>query len=765
MSDYDFKALNDKEFEILCADLISIKEGRKLERFKPGKDGGVDGRFFSSAGKEVVLQCKHWPDTDIKVLAKKLENDEKPKVKKLNPDRYILAVSKPLSRRDKTILKASFDPYIRCDTDILGKEDLNDILRANNEIERRHYKLWLHSTGVISNILHKAIYGRSQYYFDKILAESDKYFVTSNHNNALEKLDRLGAVVITGEPGIGKTMLADHLCLYYVANGYDFFKISDDVKEAENVFQEDQNQIFYFDDFLGRNYLEAVKGNEGSKVVHFFNRVSASKNNKKFILTSRSTILNQGKLLVDDFEHVNLRKNEYELRITDLTDLDKAHILYNHIWHSGLDYDYVEEIYREKRYRLIIKHKNFNPRLISYITDDSRLENVLPEGYWDYISQSLANPAQIWDNPFEAQQDDFGKAIVFLVVINGKPIDEASLGEAFARFIELPENHSMHGRRDFKTNIRTLVGSLLNRAIASNGKVSIDLFNPSIGDYVLNRYSGNVASIRQAIFSLYTLSSLRTLDSMESNGSLLSEQKVKILKALLHRIVQFALDGINSLFLSHLCRSIFLNSHLLKDKTVKSGLETAIEHLASKDDGFVNADTYKVMQYAYETAIVHGELVLKFLSKNFTNLVDDDEIQATTTLIKSLPKELDGLAKLEEDLLSHVIELASDSLEEFVDTTEAFYNTDYGDYIAAQDNLHKLLEKKFETLGLSASYSDINTAIDKFDVRQKYDKFFHDQNDRDDDDMRVSNASYELYIDPIDDLFDRSSNNINKSQC
>lgn len=46
MSDYDFKPLNDKEFEVLCADLLGEVEGQRFERFKVGKDAGVDGRFL-----------------------------------------------------------------------------------------------------------------------------------------------------------------------------------------------------------------------------------------------------------------------------------------------------------------------------------------------------------------------------------------------------------------------------------------------------------------------------------------------------------------------------------------------------------------------------------------------------------------------------------------------------------------------------------------------------------------------------------------------
>ena len=101
MSDYDFKSLNDKEFEILCADLLSEVEGKRFERFKAGRDAGVDGRFFTTNGKEVILQCKHWANTPTSQLARSLNTIEKPKLDRLNPERYVLAISNPLSRSDK----------------------------------------------------------------------------------------------------------------------------------------------------------------------------------------------------------------------------------------------------------------------------------------------------------------------------------------------------------------------------------------------------------------------------------------------------------------------------------------------------------------------------------------------------------------------------------------------------------------------------------------------------------------------------------------
>ncbi len=181
---------------------------------------------------------------------------------------------------------------------------MNGFIGADPRAEQRHYKLWLHSASVLGHLLNNAILGRSSFSLEEIIRGSSKYVVTANHELALKKLEKLGVVIITGEPGVGKTTLADHLCLHYISRNFSYLKIAEDIREAEAAFDSDSNQVIYFDDFLGRNYLEALKGHEGSQITQFIRRVSANKN-KRFVLTSRSTILNQGKLLIDSFEQQN----------------------------------------------------------------------------------------------------------------------------------------------------------------------------------------------------------------------------------------------------------------------------------------------------------------------------------------------------------------------------------------------------------------------------------------------------------------------------
>jgi hypothetical protein len=222
MTDYDFSSLNDKEFEILSTDLLSCHFNCHVERFKVGRDGGVDGRFFAYDGGEVIIQCKHWIKSGLPALLRSINSTEVQKVQKLNPKRYIFVTSLEVSRENKTKIKNLFSPFVLSESDIFGNEDLNGILSKNPVIEQKHYKLWITSTNVLKTILNSAIIGRSKYKLDEIIEESKKYVITENHHKAMAKLEAIHSVIITGSPGVGKTFLANQLCQFYSAKGYEF---------------------------------------------------------------------------------------------------------------------------------------------------------------------------------------------------------------------------------------------------------------------------------------------------------------------------------------------------------------------------------------------------------------------------------------------------------------------------------------------------------------------------------------------------------------
>lgn len=751
MADYDFATLNDKEFEVLCTDALSFREGRRFERFKPGRDAGVDGRFFAANGSEVILQCKHWLSTPLERLIKHLKDVERPKIVKLSPARYLLAISHALSRSDKSAITQVLAPYVRSPDDILGREDLNDLLAAHPSIERRHYKLWIRSTAVLQYLLQKPIQDRSAFALEDILSDARLYVPTANHSASLEKLEKLGAVIITGAPGIGKTTLANHLILHYVERGFALLQIADEIREAEAAYNPDEKQIFYFDDFLGRNYLEALTGHEGSHIVQFIKRITRGRT-KRLILTSRTTILNQGKALIDVFSQNNLDRNEFEITISSLSDLDKAHILYNHIWHSELERGYIDELYAEKRYRQIIAHRNFNPRLIRFITDANALAGCDATAYWPRTKQLLTNPARVWEHPFEAQLDDFGRALVLLVSLNGKPIAQAELSEAYARMVARPESSGYTGHRDFLLTLRHLVGSLLNRAVADvtrSALTTLDLFNPSVGDFVLRRYATDVPTLRAGFCSLRSSSSVRALPALVSGGTLARETALAIVDAILSTAATLQFVGYTSDYVALACLArIDTGPASAKESPL---LLEGVRFVATSHCPHLFLEVARVIRWALAQGVVSPDDAERFMSDAYTHSPHADELRELSEISRLL--ELDSQARLADSHNYAAMAYLTSSVHDEFDDSDVFDGLRPDSFDDAKEKLRELVEAKLDELGATPSEDAIDAVMEAYDVESRAERYFVDEDHNQDwGDYGPGRPT----VDQIDDLFDRS---------
>jgi adenylate kinase family enzyme len=752
MSDYDFSSLNDKEFENLSVDLLTCHLGSKVERFKVGRDGGVDGRFFSSEGEEVVIQCKHWIKSGISALIRSIENTELEKVKKLSPKRYIFVTSLELSRENKIKIKTLLSPYILIESDIFGNEDLNDILSKNMEVERKHYKLWISSTNVLATILSSAIIGRSKYKLEEIIEESNRYVVTKSHTEAMEKLEKVHSVIITGSPGVGKTSLADQLCQYYTANGYEFCFIENSLNEAEQLYSEESKQIFYFDDFLGRNFLLSLGSHQDSHVINFIKRIEKDKK-KRFILTSRSNILNQGKRLSDLFDIKKVDRNEYELSISSLTDIDKAKILYNHIWFGDLEEDYIDQLYEGKRYLKIIQHKNFNPRLISFITDHHRLPGIRSSEYWDYIHTTLSNPKDIWKNVLEVQVDDICKHVVVAVSLNGTSLLESRLRDVYAGI--LSSNLIGIKNRSFDSVERLLVGALLNRSVFSSDKISYDLFNPSIADFVISNYLSDFNYIDELLFSLKTPESISNLKSLKVSSVIDQEYYCNLLESQLTRLSILKngseIDGYKLRLLS--CGAFLLSPKGI----VLDYIKTLIRSALSSDPCSYGIDYFEFIYWSFTLGLISsGDPVFKEKLKGwvYDYEKDMDEFVPLSNLVAAVDVPPSNLTeKFKEIYIEYLSEdITRDVIEEGV--MSSAYHSESCDHSEIFDYVHD----RFADLGVAFDDVDVEVVAESCDIDEiiQYNMKSAMHEDQHFEGYRDQKYSMGSATDVIDDLFDRS---------
>jgi hypothetical protein len=71
-----------------------------LENFKRGPDSGIDLRYCPNKDHSLIVQCKHYAESSFAQLRRVIK-EELEKVKKLDPERYIVATSLGLTPNNK----------------------------------------------------------------------------------------------------------------------------------------------------------------------------------------------------------------------------------------------------------------------------------------------------------------------------------------------------------------------------------------------------------------------------------------------------------------------------------------------------------------------------------------------------------------------------------------------------------------------------------------------------------------------------------------
>lgn len=689
MTDYNFSTLNDKEFESLCIDLLSAEFGKQFTRFKSGRDGGVDGRFFVSDGSTEIIQCKHYLKSGFDLLLHTLENIEQPKVNKLSPQKYYVVTSVPLSPANKTKIRALFTSYMPNDDYVIGQEHLNILLGKYPDLEKKYFKLWLSSVNVLNTILNNAIMGRSDYFITKINAKSSLYVFSDIVSEASKILKEKSTVIIEGEPGIGKSTLAEMLILIGIKNNYKVYKIENSINEAEGVFSQsdEEKQLFYFDDFLGSNYLTAIENHKDSHIVSFIERLSRSKN-KKLILTSRTNIIQRAKLLSDTFNNAKTKQNEYILSVTQLSEMNKAEILYNHIWHSKLSESHIDQLYEDKRYLKIIKHKNFNPRIIEFITDAEKLSDISADQYWADIELKLNNPAEIWANTFDSQSNDYIRMLLLLVVFSSGRIEDSKLIAAYNSASETIAKTETQNT-DFNSSIRVANDYFIDRNIDSETKtVSYSLFNPSITDFILKRYYSENNTILNVLYALKSTKSLTFTSKAGRSDSLNKKSIDHVMCKLFTRLnvdeygLEYSFDFIISLI--YYVQNI--NPYFESNK-----INLYIEMILKEKPNLANIELDSKLKFG-ELALTDAQnyitlgfwlkILLKVVNLNFLNEKERfDLLNYTFTMLKEAQIE-DSIDELSDfiNLVEHLeIEDSSliNSLNEYINNEFLPYYIDY----------------------------------------------------------------------------------------
>lgn len=495
---YDFLTLSPDDFQLLVRDLLQAELGVRLETFTQGADQGIDLRNVDKLQGTLIVQCKRYKD--FRSLIRNLREHELAKVQRLKPARYILATSVPMNPGRKARLLALLRPFCTSEEDILGAGDLNNRIEHHPDVERRNFKLWLSSALVLDRILHDGIFGEDEAALARARERLRRYVRNPSLDRAMALLESEHYCIIAGQPGMGKSMLADVIVLDHVERqGFEAVQISSSLDEIRTRRNPGRRLIYYFDDFLGKNAVEQLTRNEDRRLVDFIEDVRRT-SNWRLVIATREYVYNQAIIKFEALAHAAEHLKKCIISLDDYTPLICAKILYNHLYYSDLPQSYISALVGERRYMEVVRHRNYNPRIVQYMTMDLFFKDVASADYPNEFIKNLDNPQRIWHHAFHRHISR--EAQDLLVVLASFPAEGllSDVGSVFSNFYSRRSARllSAMSPRAFEDALRELDGDFIETALVA-GEWLIEFSNPSIRDFLNATLSSSPAIVEDLI--------------------------------------------------------------------------------------------------------------------------------------------------------------------------------------------------------------------------------------------------------------------------
>lgn len=472
MDGFDLGRLTDRDFEDVCRDLFGDVLGVPLEVFPRGRDGGIDLRHVDGAGATTIVQCKHWYRSGTPKLLRTLRSDEVPKVRRLKPDRYLLAATVGLSPGEKDKIVDDFAPYIAGPRDVYGIDDLIAALRDRPRIVRSHFRLWLSSTTVLETLLNRAGHLRSDWLREEIARAAETFVPHAGFERARGILDARGVCVVTGPPGVGKTTTAMMLAAWLMGNGYDLHEVDRDVDEVLDLWRDDEPQAFLYDDFLGRTMLEPpFRKKEDRRLVSLVRRIGNTPG-KALIMTSRDHILGEARRRSDQLSGRDVDLATSSIELDDLDPAVRGQILYNYVYGSPIASAQKTRFADPVVWRPIVTHRQFNPRVIE---ESLRLADADSADVAADLLKNLNDPLRIWEPIVENELPAEAVHLLEVLFVDG----ESSVDDVTAHWGAYRDHLRMD--RDGRLARRAL--RMLDGSLIRIDRQHVEFHNPSIEDY------------------------------------------------------------------------------------------------------------------------------------------------------------------------------------------------------------------------------------------------------------------------------------------
>jgi len=722
MTNYELLNLSFFEFENLTRDLLEKKFNIYIESFTSGSDQGIDLRFAFDNSKACIVQCKRFKTFSSLYSSLKKEIS---KIKKLNVNKYYVSTTVPLTPQQKEKIFKLFQPYIKKHEDIFGKDDINKMLSEFKDVELKYYKLWLSSTNVLNSILHSKVYNVSEIDVSDINKNIKKYVQNESYNSSLKILEENNYIIISGIPGIGKTTLAKILIYNFLAKGFtEYISLTDSINDAFKLYHESKSQVFFYDDFLGRNFLEdKLMKNEDNLLLKFITKIKESKN-KVLIMTTREYILHQAQEKYELLNNNRINIAKTILDISTYTKIIKAQILYNHLFFSSIPQQFIFELLNDKKYLEIIEHENYNPRIIETIIENEEWKQIDACDYFKTFISYFDNPESVWKHAFENQISELSQIILLLLVTSDTPIlyeDLKIILNTFCQTYHSKYNFS-YSEMNFNKALKEIENSFIVFQKDVRNQIAIEFINPSIFDFLFNFIKCKMEIIEEILMTAIYINQFFYIFLYDKSvRSYHGKKNIKISNAIKKNVIKRLVNDHPNFISSNISKIHYYNEKgfvwTKNTNNTLSNITLINEHIDIKQhkelSNLLLKDYENVLKKQINNNRLYNVIQLypefkddmkldsdDFIEKIFSNVVWVDDISSFIEFKKILPEEYQTFTRSKsfQERLSDIVDddyynIDEDSIENLITNLELI-QTEFGmnfEYKIA--SLHEKLEE------------------------------------------------------------------------